>query len=290
MQSKTTISCADGVALNAAVYSPEQSITKTHATVIVAAALGVPQTFYSDFASFCSLQGIRCLTFDYRGSYTEKPYDNNRAANFRLSEWGTQDISAAIDYCKQCPEPIHLIGHSIGGQVVSLAKNTEQLESIILVAASAPYWRRWQFPRNILMFLSGHFLFPLVTRLSKFFNSRKFGLGTMIIQAQLLRDWALWMRQPDYLFSNKLNLDTSAVRHLKCPIFSYLISDDNLAPEANIHHLNQWFNTSNLKLIRIDPKDLQAKFIGHSGLFRKKVGGSYWLTMLSHMTENKNTK
>ena len=284
MQSKTTINCADGVALKATIYSPEKSVAKTHATVVIAAALGVPQTFYTDFTSFCCSQGVRCLTLDYRGTYTEIPVDNS-SANFRLAEWGAKDINAAIDYCKQWPEPVQLIGHSIGGQVVSLAKNSVQLESISLVAASAPYWRRWQFPQNILMLISSHLLFPLVTRFSKSFNSKTFGLGTLTMPSQLIRDWAHWMRYPDYLFSKKLELDTSASGRLKCPIFSYLISDDNLAPEANIRHLNQYFDSATLKLIRIVPKDLHVKSIGHSGLFRKKVGGAYWQTMISHMTK-----
>ncbi len=276
-ESAITLNCQDGTQINAIVYPA--ATTQTCSTLIIAPALGVPQSFYKDFAEFCNSKGIRCLSFDYRGTYYEKPAQNSNNNHTSLADWGRQDLCAAIDYCQQWPEPLHFIGHSIGGQVVGLAANANQLSSINLVAASAPYWQRWSFPRNLLMLVNARILLPIICRRAKIFDSKKFGLGTQWIESALILNWCHWMQQSDYLFSKKFNLDISKFHSVNCPINSYAISDDSLAPARNIRSLNQNFRQATPKLIEVSPAQLGAKAIGHSGLFRKKIASAYWPTM-----------
>lgn len=273
MTTRINLTCNDGVELNATIFDPALDQTP-NASLIIAPALGVPQRFYTAFAHFCSDQGIRTLVFDYRG--TDDTPQKTVKARFRLAEWGKLDLAAAISYCQQWQQPIHLVGHSVGGQIVGLADNCTQLKSIHLIAASAPYWKRWSTPNNLIMLFSSFILFPAITKLSNNFNTKRYGLGSQFIQSSIISDWASWMRQPDYLFGSSFELDIQAYQSITSPIYSYAISDDKLAPLQNIKHLNSAFSKADVRLIEVSTADVDAESIGHTGLFRQKIGQRYW--------------
>ena len=282
-ETKIVLTCNDEVELNATVFEPPSN-ESVLASLIIAPALGVPRSFYTAFAIFCCNHGIRTLVFDYRGAY-DSPLNNDQ--RHRLEDWGQQDLAAAIEFCSQWAQPIHLIGHSIGGQVVGLANNCDQLKSIHLVAASAPYWKRWGFPDNLTMLFSSFVLFPLITRLSKLINTRRYGLGSQFIQSSLIRDWARWMRKPDYLFAEQLKLNTASYQSIVAPLYAYAITDDKLAPRQNIDYLVTKFPMALIKFIEISPKQLNTKEIGHTELFKERIGRSFWPKIIANLQQAK---
>lgn len=278
MSEPITLHCRDQYPLQGKLFRADSP----KGIVIIAAALGIPESYYHRFADFLRSQGFHCLTFNYRG--TGKSIVKKPARPVRLEDWGRHDIDTVIHYAVESlaqpsPKkqlPIHLIGHSIGGQLVGMAPSSTQLASIIMIAASAPYWKRWEFPQNLSILTFSRALIPAVSLLRREFPSKQLGLGSLPFPSAVARQWASWMAQPDYLFSAKFKLDTANYAQLQQPVLAYGFADDELAPRINISRLLDFFPKTRKTQKVIDPETLGLGSIGHSGFFKDKFKDSLW--------------
>jgi len=198
-------------------------------------------------------------------------------SNFQLSDWGSLDLEAVLAQALTHKLPVHLIGHSIGGQILGLAKSSTHLSSAVFVAASSPYWRRWpRLADGLKVRVNVGIILPLVSRFYKAFPAQKFGLGNQDLPPKAVQDWAKWMSKPDYLFDISFKLDTSAYRQISCPILSLGFKDDALAPMVNINHLLLQFKQADCTTKCITPKSVDAKHIGHTGFFKPRFEENLW--------------
>lgn len=284
MISLQKINCADGYPLALSLYQAN----KPEGIVIIGSAIGIPQKFYSDFAKFLNEKNYHCITFSYRGTEDslakKKPYD------VKLEDWGLQDIEAVIQFAMQIASqrvessdattsnnlPIHFIGHSVGGQLIGLAPSSSRLNSMVFVASSCPYWKRWGFPENIKMLLAPRVVFPIVSLGRDEFPTQRLGLGSIKIPTQIAKQWAKWMLKPDYLFDKKFGLAINHYQSLTQPLLSLGFKDDKLAPEINIKKLLGQFSAATITEKIIDPNGLNVSNIGHSGFFKPKFRSSLW--------------
>jgi predicted alpha/beta hydrolase len=276
--------CEDGYPIAATLY--RASVPR--GMIIIAPALAATQSFYADFAGFLSSQGFDCLTFDYRGSGCS--LSKSETYDIRLEDWGKQDIEAVIrfatQHCRNIAEshPIYLVGHSIGGQLVGLARSSRNLSRIVHVAVSAPYWRRWPYPLNARMLAVSRILLPVFSAFRDRFPSRRLGLGGMDIPASAVRQWARWMRCRDYLFDPRFGLDLSGYKALEQPLLSMSFSDDDMAPYTNVEHILTNFSNARVTRQHVDVSTLQPGAVGHAGFFKPRFEGSLWREMLEWLT------
>ncbi len=103
--------------------------------------MGVRQDFYSAFATWLAGQGFRVTTFDYRG-HGFSLQGPMRAVRASISDW-VHDYEAVIANAKAAlPEkPLYLVGHSLGGQLPGLMRDTGAVAGRLGVAAGRGYWR-----------------------------------------------------------------------------------------------------------------------------------------------------
>ncbi|MGH1451478.1 MAG: alpha/beta hydrolase family protein [Pseudomonadaceae bacterium] len=268
--------CEDGYPIEATLYQADAP----RGTIIIAPALAATRSFYADFARFLASRHFDCLTFDYRG--TGDSLAKTEPYAIALEDWGKQDIEAVIRFAKErrrdLPEhhPIHLLGHSIGGQLVGLAPSSRGLNRIVHVAASAPYWRRWPFPLNARMLAVSRVLIPYFSAFRDQFPSRRLGLGGVDIPASVSRKWARWMRSPDYLFDPRFGLDLSGYQALEQPLLSWSFSDDDMAPDANVAHLLTHFPNAQVTRRHLDVSTFQQGAVRHAGFFKPRFEKTLW--------------
>lgn len=276
MNSPQRITCADGYPLALSLYQAD----KPEGIVIIGSAIGIPQKFYGDFANFLNGKNYHCVTFSYRG--TEDSLAKTNPFDVKLEDWGLQDVEAVIQFaintvCTGSENlPIHFIGHSVGGQLIGLAPSASRLNSIVFVASSCPYWKRWDFPENIKMLLVPRVIFPIASLGRDEFPTQRLGLGSIKIPTQIAKQWAAWMLKPDYLFDKKFGLAINHYQSLTQPLLSLGFKDDKLAPEINIKRLLGQFSAATITEKIIDPNDLNVSNIGHSGFFKSKFRSSLW--------------
>lgn len=268
--------CEDGYPIAATLYQANSP----RGTIIIAPALAATQSFYADFAGFLSSRGFDCLTFDYRG--TGGSLSKTEPHDVSLEDWGTQDIDAVIRFAKQrgrySPEsrPIHLVGHSVGGQLFGLAESSWDLNRIVHVAVSAPYWRRWRFPLNAQMLGVSRVLIPFFSAFRDQFPSRRLGLGGMDVPVSVVKQWSRWMSCRDYMFDPRFGLDLSGYQALEQPLLSLSFSDDDMAPDANITHLLKYFPNAGVTRRHVDVSSLEKGAVGHAGFFKPRFEKSLW--------------
>ncbi len=276
---------SDGQVLSGLFYPCAQP----KATLLIGSALGVPQQFYKHFAAFMATQGFQCLSFDYRGTGLSK--FNGRAGDIRLADWGQLDVEAGIQTAKQLankigldPSELYYVGHSIGGQLLGLAKSAPQIKACMFVGASAPYWARWPYPRKLFMSVVCYGLLPLLSFARQMFPAKAVGLSSMDIPAGCARDWGKWMRDPDYLFGKKFKLQTQGYQQINSPILSLCFDDDDFAPKNNVDYLLAFFSGANTENQLIQRQQINLGSIDHMGFFKKKFEHTLWPKSLDHFS------
>lgn len=277
MKSTLTITCSDKRQLEITQFKPESPI----GSVVIASAFGVAQSFYWPLAEYLSNQGYTTYCFDFRGTGVN---ESLLSEPFCLSEWASQDIEAVLGKALETEQPVHLIGHSVGGQIMGLAPSSKKLTSAIFIAASAPYWKRWpRLADGLKIRVNAGFILPLVSKLYTRFPTQKFGLGNQDLPPDAVRQWAKWMSKPNYLFDASFGLDCSAYKEMQIPIISIAFSDDLLAPIENISHLLRYFENAECSIKHIKPTEIGAKHIGHTGFFKERFKDTLWQDVLYFM-------
>lgn len=267
------LECADGYALRYSYFPAEER----KAVVVFTSAIGISHKYYHALARYLCGEGFDCLCFDYRGTGEQDAPLPEQAGP---EQWGSLDIEAVLQKALSFDVPVHVVGHSVGGQVLGLAPSAQRLASVVLVASSAPYWRRMQgLDRWKILFL-GHILVPLLARTRKLFPIAAIGLGNIKMPSVFMARWAAWMRQEDYLLAPKFKLDRQAYGQIKCPILSLGFTDDKLAPQQNIQHLADFFSSATLTLEMLSPESFGLPQIGHNGLFKKHSEKTLWPKIL----------
>ena len=208
----------------------------------------VRQRFYARFARHACERGYRVVTFDHRG-LGESLKAEQGAWEHRIEHWGQLDLPAVIGAFDGRRV---LVGHSMGGQIPTLAQNVAQLSRIVTVAATAAFWRHWPRPDRYGI-LAWYGLVPLLGRGLPVLPTERLGLGPDL-DTRLLRGWAKWGRDPAYL-------DGFGLRHhpYEGPVLSWSFADDRLGARRAVEVLHRRYPRLEHRV---------AERGGHFGFFR----------------------
>lgn len=270
---RLTLTGRDGTPLAASLFAPSEDRA---ANVVIAGALGVPQQYYYRFADFLAARGHRVLCFDYRG-VGESLDCGLRGRDIRMSDWGEQDIDAALRHFDDGSRaPLYVVAHSCGGQLLGLAPACESVSAAAFVSCQQGHWRLWPWPWNLGMWALWQVGIGVLSFGHDRFPARTLGISSVNVPTGVTREWARWGRRPDYLFAEDLGLDTSRYASVSFPLLSYAISDDRYAPRAAVQALLERYPRCERTLRDVEPADAGVDAIGHFGYFRSSVGKSLW--------------
>lgn len=249
-------------------------------SVLIVPAMGVPQWYYATFAKWLTEQHYTVTTFDYSGvgeslKVTGKPINQ---IDVNLFDWAN-DISLMVDTSiKQRPnQPLTLIGHSLGGQLLGLLPNVNQIHQIITVGTGNGYWLDGPPSlRNRVWFL-WFFMVPIATRLKGYFPGQRFNMVGDLPKG-VIQQWKRWCMNKNYVVGTEGADVRERYSQVTTPITSIACSDDEFMQFRNIDSLHSMYTNAPLNRIRLAPQDLSVTRIGHFGFFRSSFKDNLWHT------------
>jgi predicted alpha/beta hydrolase len=259
-----------GYDITAKIFEAEKS-----AVLVIASATGVKQGYYKKFSEFISLKGITVITFDYSGIglSLKQPIKQIKS---NVSDWGKNDLEAVIQYAraKYPNAKITILGHSIGGQIIGLAKSSSTVQKVILVCAQSGYWKLWNGFGKVKMWANWHILFPILINVFGYFPSKKFS-GMEDLPKNVAKQWSSWGRKKNYLF-DEISEQDLYFNEVTAKTTAISIANDHLAPKEAVEYLTNKYINSTIENIHLIPNNYNVKDIGHFGVFREKFQSSLW--------------
>jgi len=264
----------------ATIYNDKQE----HPVLVVASATGVKQSFYRKFSKFISENNITVITFDYQGIGLSLKRKIKEQQN-NVQDWGSVDLENVIKYAKEKypNSKISVLGHSIGGQLIGVAKSSPKVHKIILVSAQSGYWKFWKGFERLKMWMNWHVLFPLFIRIFGYMPSKKLS-GMENLPKNVAKQLSNWGRKRDYLFS-EIPPNLLYFNQIKSKITAISIENDSFAPKEAVDWLTQKFENAEIKRIHLEPKKYDTKNIGHFGIFKEKFKNNLWKLLLDEIKE-----
>ena len=261
---RSTITARDGHLVNTCVYTPFNA--PSGYVIIINSTLGVWQSFYKEFAVFITSYGHVVMTFDYRGIGKT---DHSGSKKNMMKHWGIYDVSAVISNArKRFPKlPIMMIGHGIGGQIIGLSPNTNQLENVVLINSSHPYIFYSSPISMIIKWLLSNILIPFWQGGLRILSSMLWDRNYMLSETILL-EWRKWMRSEQGLFEL---YPSNFYRHLDIPFLILWAKDDRWTSSNGIRQLMKKYYPSVKSYWHfLDPKKGSLHKIGHKDFFREE--------------------
>ena len=261
----------------ARVFEPPAGVPVT-LQVVIGPAMGVPQRHYADFAAWAAGQGVRVLTFDYRGqgaSLALLAHRRLRQVDADLSDWSADYEAATRHLHARAPElPLLLLGHSLGAQLPGLFERTDHIAGLLAVAAGSGYWRENAPQLRKRVLLLWHGMVPLLTPLFGYFPGRRLG-AVGDLPAGVIRQWRRWCLHPQYSA-----VEGPAVRQrfaaVRFPIRALSITDDEMMTLPGTQSLLALYANAPRRIERVAPADHGLARIGHLGWFHPRFQATLW--------------
>jgi len=270
-----TVVARDGVQITAQFYGEDLADGKIRGAVLIASAMGTPQTYYASFAAWLASRGFIVATFDYRGTGQSRPA---RLRGFRtdIFEWAGLDCAAMIEALGQrAPHrPLYWIGHSLGGQILPFVPNHRLLSKAVTVACGSGYWRENAAPLKRRAWWVWFVVAPIAVRLFGYFPGKRLRkIGDL--PRDVMIQWRRWCLHPEYAMSEgeKVRAQYAAVT---TPIVALSFEDDEFMSARNTESIHGFYVSAQRTIKRIAPRQIGVRRIGHFGFFRSGFERSLW--------------
>ncbi len=277
------IKCKDGFELSGTRYNP----TSIKGAVIIAPATGIKRRFYNSFATHLANNNYGVICFDNRGVGDSKK-DSINKINASLINWGKLDMTAVLKELKESfpNQSYHLIGHSVGGQLVGLMENALDIKSMFNFASSSGSLRYMKYPFKLSALFFLNVFIPFSNFLFGKANSQWVGMGEPLPKL-VAKQWTKWCNGKGYV---ETSFDKEIKKHtydqLKFPSMWLYAEDDGIANYENVKDMARIYSKSEVTIVSLDPKELEKKALGHMGFFSSK-NKELWNYALKWLEENK---
>ncbi|PKM29879.1 MAG: alpha/beta hydrolase [Gammaproteobacteria bacterium HGW-Gammaproteobacteria-11] len=251
--------------------APESS-----SVVILAGAMGVSQRAYERFARFLSAEGFTVITFDYFGSGASL-HSHLRDCPVSVTDWGTEDCATVIAFARQQfpGKRLQWMGHSVGGQLLGMTPNVNQLDHAITIACGSGYWWQNAAPTKRIAWLLWYLVAPVSLRFCGYFPGKRLNM-VGDLPPNVMRQWRQWCLNPEYAVGVEGDALREQFAAVQIPITAVAFTDDEMMSEANTDSLHGFFAQAPVSMQRINPADIGESRIGHLGWFREQYRHSLW--------------
>lgn len=281
------IPAADGYALRGFAWRHANPPPRRHPVVIINSATSVRCRYYERFADELHAQGCDVLTYDYRG-IGESRHGSLRTLSAGWLDWGANDFEGVLRYvAAHFPgQPIHVVGHSVGGFVIGLAASSHLIERIFMMGAQFAYWRDYAPESRARMYVRWHVVMPLIARLLGYVPAKRLGWMEDTPKGVAL-DWAGMGPRFEVSLHGADDVLASRFGQVHAPILALGVDDDPFGTAPAIDRLLGYYTCSERHHLRIEPDAVKQTEIGHFAFFHKRFRESLWPLALDWLLKQK---
>lgn len=249
------------------------------AQIVIAPAVGVPQSYYQAFAQWLAEQGYGVTTFDYRG-HAASLHGPLREAKADLLDWA-EDCQLVAQHINQQFEhaPLIWIGHSVGAQLPGLAIVPLAIDGLLSIASGSGYWRDNAPPlrRKVRLWWWG--IAPLVTAVCGCFPGKRLGI-VGDLPAGAMWQWRRWCLNPNYAIGAEGAWAAETYAAASYPLHALSVEDDEMMSLTSTQSLVGWYKNSPSAVERVSARLSPSGRIGHMGYFRSEMRELLWRPLL----------
>lgn len=278
----------DGCAINGFSWRHRGADPGATPVVIINLATSVRCRYYFRFAAFLFAEGFDVISYDYRGIGESRPAS---LRGFRAGwiDWGARDFEAILQHAARAHsgQPVHVVGHSIGGFLVGLAASNHRIARAFTVGAQFAYWRDYAPALRRRLVAKWHVAMPLLALLCGYFPGKRLGWLEDTPRG-VVRDWVLSRPRFEDTWHGRaaartLDRHTLVQRFaaITAPILAVGLDDDEFGTVPAIERALAYFPQSPRLHLRLSPTAIDAPAIGHFGFFHSRFEKTLWPLALS---------
>jgi predicted alpha/beta hydrolase len=277
------VRAADGFAIKGLFWRRPEGDRRARPVVIINPATSVRCRYYARFAAFLFREGLDVICYDYRGIGESRPA-TLRGFEAGWLDWGSLDFDAIVRHAAlACPgQPVHVVGHSIGGFLIGLAGSSHAIGRVFTVGAQFAYWRDYAPASRAALIAKWHIAMPLLTLLFGYFPGRRLGWLEDTPKG-VVRDWVLSHPRFEDKWRGRAaarTLDRHALvlrfAAVTAPMLAVSLTDDEFGTIPAIERALAYFTQSPRQHLRISPEAIGAPSIGHFGFFHSRFERTLW--------------
>ena len=248
----------------------------TNKIIVISSAIGVPQKFYSKFATYLANKGYLVFTYDYRGIGQSKP-KSLKSFNAEFIDWADKDFMAISQYIEEM-YPKHqkyLIGHSMGGIMLGLSRAFRVYDKFVTIGSQFGYIKNFHEKDKLKIRTFFQVMIPLLTPIYDYFPSPKVNMGDPLPKGIAYNWKSIILGQESILgYANKTQ---NFYEEITQPMLIISLDDDYMAPPKTVDLFDsKVMVNAKKKRLNIKPKDVGLKNIGHMDFFREKNKNELW--------------
>jgi len=232
---KLRVTSSDGAASEIAVFARPEGDAPV---VVCVPAMGVRASFYTPLAEALGDCGLHVVCMDHRGAGMSQ-VRAARGVSFGYAELVGDDLPAVVRATKdRFPgRPIHLLGHSLGGQLsaIFMGAYPRTVDGVILVAACSVYFKSYPFPHDVKV-LAAASLFRGVARVVGYFPGHRLGFGGREARG-VMEDWSTQALTGRYAFHLGGEAAEDLLARADGRVLAVSVAGDSLAPPSAVDHL-----------------------------------------------------
>ncbi|WP_166425565.1 alpha/beta hydrolase [Paraglaciecola sp. 20A4] len=232
---------------------------------VVAAATGVAQHLYQDFAIWLTSLGYDVVTFDYDGIGLSVATHVKHCKSDLLG-WANHDCPAVLAFVESHFIDLECIwiGHSVGGHLLGMMPNTGNISRAITVAAGTGTWWYNSAPTKRVAWFLWYFLVPVTVPTLGYFPGDRLKIMCDLPKGVMMQ-WRRWCLKEGYAVEGEGQWLRDRFANVNVPITAIAFSDDEMMSMKNIDMLHNQFSGANVTRKTVRPEDMGHKRIGHIG-------------------------
>jgi predicted alpha/beta hydrolase len=219
MDAKRSIELPSGLKLTV-----DEPAERSACTIVLLAAMGTPAKYYDRFVTTLVSLGHPVVRVRWRDEDRSFPIEH---PEFGYADLAEVDVPEAVRWTREefGEDPL-LCGHSLGGQIASIAAAPSgPIPGIVAIASGTNYWRGSGFRWALGVGIVSAVVAPLVARIFGYWPGGRLGFGGRQAKTLIL-DWARLGRTGRFEPSHAKSDLEGNLRNFNGPFLSLTIAGD----------------------------------------------------------------